>query len=103
MNVEIAFSPDGLSARLLIKKTSDSTHSESKTHQYRLIRKKRHQHKIFLHKWTCLPIPFLNTVSQNKALPSGNDTKETVKGFTAVSFQHKWNHLDGILYTDSIE
>lgn len=42
-------------------------------------------------------------VSQNKALPSGNDTKETVKGFTAVIFQHKWNHLDGILYTDSIE
>ena len=34
------------------------------------------------------------------ALPSGKDTTETVKGFTAVIFQHECDHLDGILYTD---
>ncbi len=28
------------------------------------------------------------------------DTAETVKGFTAVIFQHECDHLDGILYTD---
>ena len=28
------------------------------------------------------------------------DTTETVKGFTAVIFQHECDHLDGILYTD---
>ncbi len=30
----------------------------------------------------------------------GTDTLETVKGFTAVIFQHEIDHLDGILYTD---
>ncbi len=28
------------------------------------------------------------------------DTTETIKGFTAVIFQHECDHLDGILYTD---
>ncbi len=31
---------------------------------------------------------------------SGTDTLETVRGFTAVIFQHEIDHLDGILYTD---
>ena len=31
------------------------------------------------------------------------DTTETIKGFTAVIFQHECNHLDGILYTDYLE
>ncbi len=31
---------------------------------------------------------------------SGADTVETVKGFTAVIFQHEIDHLDGIIYTD---
>ncbi len=30
----------------------------------------------------------------------GTDTLETVRGFTAVIFQHEIDHLDGILYTD---
>ncbi len=30
----------------------------------------------------------------------GSKTAETVKGFTAVIFQHEIDHLDGILYTD---
>lgn len=31
------------------------------------------------------------------------DTTESVKGFTAVIFQHECDHLDGILYTDYLE
>lgn len=30
------------------------------------------------------------------------DTCETVRGFTAVIFQHECDHLDGILYTDRL-
>lgn len=30
------------------------------------------------------------------------DTTETVRGFTAVIFQHECDHLDGILYTDRL-
>jgi peptide deformylase len=30
------------------------------------------------------------------------DTTETVKGFSAVIFQHETDHLDGILYTDKL-
>ena len=30
------------------------------------------------------------------------DTTETVKGFTAIIFQHETDHLDGILYTDKL-
>jgi len=30
------------------------------------------------------------------------DTVETIKGFTAVIFQHECDHLDGILYTDRL-
>lgn len=30
------------------------------------------------------------------------DTSETVKGFTAVIFQHETDHLDGILYIDKL-
>ena len=37
------------------------------------------------------------------ALPSGKDTTETVRGFTAVIFQHECDHLDGILYTDYLK
>lgn len=29
-----------------------------------------------------------------------SDTTETVKGYTAVIFQHECDHLDGIIYTD---
>lgn len=31
------------------------------------------------------------------------DTTESIKGFTAVIFQHECDHLDGILYTDYID
>ena len=31
------------------------------------------------------------------------DTTETIKGFTAVIFQHECDHLDGILYTDYLD
>lgn len=31
-----------------------------------------------------------------------SDTTETVRGFTAVIFQHECDHLDGILYVDRI-
>ncbi len=31
---------------------------------------------------------------------TARDTLETVKGFTAVIFQHECDHLDGVLYTD---
>ncbi len=31
------------------------------------------------------------------------DTTESIKGFTAVIFQHECDHLDGILYTDYLE
>ena len=30
------------------------------------------------------------------------DTAETVKGFTAVIFQHETDHLDGVLYIDKL-
>lgn len=30
------------------------------------------------------------------------DTTESIKGFTAVIFQHECDHLDGVLYTDRI-
>ncbi len=30
------------------------------------------------------------------------DTSETVKGFTAVIFQHETDHLDGVLYIDKL-
>ena len=36
-------------------------------------------------------------------LPSCRDTVETVKGFTAVIFQHECDHLDGVLYTDYLK
>ena len=32
-----------------------------------------------------------------------NDTVETVRGFTAVIFQHEYDHLDGLLYTDRLD
>ena len=31
------------------------------------------------------------------------DTTESIKGFTAVIFQHECDHLDGILYTDYLD
>ena len=33
---------------------------------------------------------------------TGRDTSETVKGFTAVIFQHETDHLDGVLYIDKL-
>lgn len=33
---------------------------------------------------------------------TGRDTTETIKGFTAVIFQHETDHLDGILYIDKL-
>ncbi len=55
----------------------------------------------------CLSVPNLRGVverSQEIDLKyrnlRGTDTVETVKGFTAVIFQHEIDHLDGILYTD---
>ena len=33
---------------------------------------------------------------------TGRDTTETVKGFTAVIFEHETDHLDGILYIDKL-
>ena len=33
---------------------------------------------------------------------TGRDTLETIKGFTAVIFQHETDHLDGVLYIDKL-
>lgn len=33
---------------------------------------------------------------------TGQDTTESVKGFTAVIFQHETDHLDGVLYIDKL-
>lgn len=60
----------------------------------------------------CLSVPGRNgTVSRYRDIDityslKGNpakDTTETVKGFTAVIFQHECDHLDGILYTDRLQ
>ncbi len=55
----------------------------------------------------CLSVPDLRgTVERAQEIDlkyrtlHGTDTVETVKGFTAVIFQHEIDHLDGILYTD---
>ncbi len=37
------------------------------------------------------------------SLKTLRDTTESIKGFTAVIFQHECDHLDGILYTDYLE
>lgn len=37
------------------------------------------------------------------SVKSLRDTTESIKGFTAVIFQHECDHLDGILYTDYLE
>ena len=34
------------------------------------------------------------------SLKTLRDTTESIKGFTAVIFQHECDHLNGILYTD---
>lgn len=39
---------------------------------------------------------------QYYSIKDGKDTTETVKGFTAVIFQHECDHLDGILYIDKL-
>lgn len=39
------------------------------------------------------------TIGHPGSLPS---VRDTVKGFTAVIFQHETDHLDGVLYTDRI-
>jgi len=36
------------------------------------------------------------------SLATMKDTIETVRGFTAVIFQHECDHLDGLLYTDKL-
>jgi peptide deformylase len=39
------------------------------------------------------------------SFPSGNDIptlKDTIRGFTAVIFQHETDHLDGVLYIDRL-
>ncbi len=55
----------------------------------------------------CLSVPeFRGTVNRSQEIDlryrtgNGTDTLETVKGFTAVIFQHELDHLDGVLYTD---
>ena len=37
------------------------------------------------------------------SLRSLRDTTESIRGFTAVIFQHECDHLDGILYTDYLD
>ena len=37
------------------------------------------------------------------SLKTLRDTTESVRGYTAVIFQHECDHLDGILYTDYLE
>ena len=37
------------------------------------------------------------------SLKTLRDTIESIKGFTAVIFQHECDHLDGILYTDYLD
>ncbi len=55
----------------------------------------------------CLSVPELRgTVERAQEIDvryrttSGTDTLETVRGFTAVIFQHETDHLAGVLYTD---
>ena len=36
------------------------------------------------------------------SLTSHRDTTETIKGFTAVIFQHECDHLDGVLFIDRL-
>ena len=59
----------------------------------------------------CLSVPELkgSVMRYREILVSYTDpatlerTEETVKGFTAVIFQHETDHLDGILYTDKAD
>ena len=37
------------------------------------------------------------------SLKTLRDTTESIKGFTAVIFQHECDHLNGILYTDYLD
>ena len=46
-------------------------------------------------RWQDIDIAYASPVT-------GRDTSETVKGFTAVIFQHETDHLDGVLYIDKL-
>lgn len=46
-------------------------------------------------RWQDIDIEYTSPVT-------GRDTSETIKGFTAVIFQHETDHLDGVLYIDKL-
>ena len=46
-------------------------------------------------RWQDIDISYSSTAT-------GRDTTETVRGFTAVIFQHETDHLDGVLYIDKL-
>ncbi len=46
-------------------------------------------------RWQDIDIAYTSPVT-------GRDTTESVKGFTAVIFQHETDHLDGVLYIDKL-
>lgn len=43
-----------------------------------------------------------NRLTKDVVAAGVKDTTETVKGFTAVIFQHECDHLDGVLYIDKL-
>ena len=43
-----------------------------------------------------------NGTTRNRATDDIPTVRDTVRGFTAVIFQHEIDHLDGILYIDRI-
>lgn len=51
-------------------------------------------------RWQEIDIRYTATCGEEGAKDRLRDTTETVKGYTAVIFQHECDHLDGILYVD---
>ena len=45
-------------------------------------------------------VPRFRHIDISYRLADGRDTTETVKGYTAIIFQHEFDHLQGVLYTD---
>lgn len=51
-------------------------------------------------RWQEIDIRYTATCGEEGAKDRLRDTTETIKGYTAVIFQHECDHLDGILYVD---
>ena len=52
-------------------------------------------------RWRDIDISYTLVRASGNAVET-KDTAETIKGFTAVIFQHECDHLDGVLYIDRI-